>query len=548
MRIEDAALDARQRGACRVQLGQNIDAVAPGVDHRRNAANLTLDTTQSHQLGTVVARGARFGHDAAYPHGVSLHKHLGTIIRRGMIRPRRIIRLAAGALGSPVAALAQMSGMAMPPAATAPALHAASGSPAIPDVDRGAMAGMGHAGMAGMDHGSHAMPAALGPYPMTREASGTSWQPDAATHAGLHAAAAGWSLMAHGTLVLDFARTSGRRGDDKLFVAGHLMGVAARDLSPADRLQVRVALSPDPLMGPRGYPLLFAAGETADGRTQLIDRQHPHDLVSELSLSLSHRLSDTASVFVYGGVPGEPAFGPPAYVHRQSIMDDPEAPISHHWLDSTHISFGVVTAGVVLGRVKAEVSRYKGREPDQHRYDIETPKFDSTAARLSWNPSKRLALQASWTFLKSPEALAADDNQRRVSASALYTRAVGERGSWATTLAWGRRTEDGPHGGGPHLDAFVAETSLRPDARWTVFARAERIDTDELLPAPGEIHGAVFTVGKVSAGAVRDFRCLPHLKVGVGAVGSRNFVPAGLAATYGGDRWSSMAFVRLRLD
>ena len=455
--------------------------------------------------------------------------------------------LAVVAVLMPGLAFAQMPGMTMP--GDAPAPPAATALPApIPPASHDDMPGMDHGAMAGMAHGGHRMKAALGPYAMNREASGTSWQPDTAPHHGLHGEAGGWSLMAHGTLLLDYAQTGGRRGDDKLFVAGHIMGVAARDLSPADRLQFRLAVSPDPVMGPRGYPLLFAAGETADGKTQLIDRQHPHDLFSELSASLSHRLGERASVFVYGGLPGEPAFGPPAYIHRLSIMDDSEAPISHHWLDSTHISFGVVTAGLVVGSVKAEVSRYKGREPDQHRYDIESPKFDSTAARLSWNPTPELALQASWTFLRSPEALAADENQRRVSLSALYTRKVGDDGFWATTLAWGRRTEDGPYGAGPHLDAFVAETALHPDARWTLFARAERIDTDELLPAPGEIHGAVFTVGKVSGGAIRDFRVLSHLSVGVGAVASRNFVDSGLDAAYGGDRWSGMGFVRLKLD
>jgi hypothetical protein len=59
-------------------------------------------------------------------------------------------------------------------------------------------------------------------------------------------------------------------------------------------------------------------------------------------------------------------------MHRASIMDSPEAPITHHWLDSTHITFGVVTAGVVVGDWKLEASRFRGREPDESRFDIET--------------------------------------------------------------------------------------------------------------------------------------------------------------------------------
>lgn len=68
-------------------------------------------------------------------------------------------------------------------------------------------------------------------------------------------------------------------------------------------------------------------------------------------------------------------------MHRTSGIDNPEAPISHHWLDSTHITFGVVTAGAVVNDWKFEASAFRGREPDQYRYDIERPALDSYAGR-----------------------------------------------------------------------------------------------------------------------------------------------------------------------
>src|SRR5260221_8838671 len=107
-------------------------------------------------------------------------------------------------------------------------------------------------------------------------------------------------------------------------------------------------------MGPSGYPLLLASGETANGRDRLIDRQHPHDLFMELSASVSQNIGPKGSVFLYAALPGEPAFGPPAFMHREAILDSPDAPIRHHWFDSTHISFGVVTAGVGVGRGQLE--------------------------------------------------------------------------------------------------------------------------------------------------------------------------------------------------
>jgi hypothetical protein len=42
-------------------------------------------------------------------------------------------------------------------------------------------------------------------------------------------------------------------------------------------------------------------------------------------------------------------------MHRLSAMDDPDAPLGHHWQDSTHVTLGVATA-VRLRNVKIEGS------------------------------------------------------------------------------------------------------------------------------------------------------------------------------------------------
>ena len=194
-------------------------------------------------------------------------------------------------------------------------------------------------------HAGHDMAAVmtgtLGDYPMSRDASGTSWQPDATAHAMGHARSGDWVVMGHLRLDGVYDWQQGPRGDEDAFLAGMVMGSARRDLASDDTLTLRAMLSPDPLMGKRGYPLLLAAGETADGVTPLVDRQHPHDLFMELSASYAWTMGEGRSTFLYAGLPGEPAFGPPAFMHRPAAMMSPEAPITHHWLDSTHISFGV---------------------------------------------------------------------------------------------------------------------------------------------------------------------------------------------------------------
>jgi hypothetical protein len=349
-----------------------------------------------------------------------------------------------------------------------------------------------------------------------------------------------WMLMADGRFNLVYDHQSGPRGADKTFVSGMLMGMAGRPLGNGT-LQFKAMISPDPLMGPSGYPLLLASGETANGRGRLIDRQHPHDLFMELSASASQNVGQKSSVFLYAGLPGEPAFGPPAFMHRESIMDSPEAPISHHWLDSTHISFGVVTAGLVFDRVKLEISRFNGREPDQHRWNIETGPLDSTAVRLSWNPIDTLAFQGSWGHFVDPEQLEPGVNQDRLSASALYAREIASDWKFAGMLAWGRKTVE------HHKDdAYVAEASLKHRA-WTMFTRAEITENRELVA--GIENGPAYRVGKVSVGAVRDFRIAKHLSVGAGGLFALNFVPRALAPLYGGsDPTGAMAFMRAKLN
>src|SRR3954470_2974681 len=166
-------------------------------------------------------------------------------------------------------------------------------------------------GMPGMEHcmahGDHmTMSAMYGPYPMTREASGTSWQPDLAMHRGIHEMKGAWMLMLHGQADLVLDDQSGPRGDDKVFSANMLMAMAQRATGPG-RLGLRAMLSLEPAtIGKEGYPLLLQTGETANGRSRLIDRQHPHDLFMELAASYSVS-SGNRSVFLYGGLPGEPA-------------------------------------------------------------------------------------------------------------------------------------------------------------------------------------------------------------------------------------------------
>ena len=380
----------------------------------------------------------------------------------------------------------------------------------------------------------------LGDYPMMRDGSGTSWLPDTSPMDGIHGIAGDWATMVHGDVFAIYDSQGGPRGDTKIFSESMLMAMAQRMLGPG-QLTLRGMMSLDPLMGKSGYPLLFQTGETADGQTPLIDRQHPHDLFMELAGIYSAAVADNTSVFLYAGYPGEPALGPPAFMHRFSGMDNPAAPITHHWLDATHITYGVLTAGIVYGDWKLEGSLFNGREPDQYRYGFDPVRLNSQSARLSWNPAENWSFQASYGFIKSPEQLEPDVDQHRITASAIYNRKF-DGGDWQTTLAWGEN-DNSP---GPKLDAYLLESAINIGAH-TIFGRVENVDKNELFEAPDPLAGRTFNVSEFSLGYVYDIPVGAHLSLGLGTMGTLYDYPGALDAAYGSSPGSYMLFTRLKL-
>ncbi len=381
---------------------------------------------------------------------------------------------------------------------------------------------------------------ALGDYPMQRDGSGTAWQPDSSPHEGIHGSFGQWSTMLHGYAFGIYDQQGGPRGGNKLFSESMFMGMAQRPLN-FGQVMLRAMLSLDPLMGKSGYPLLLQTGETANGVTPLIDRQHPHDFLMELAGIYAAPVTENSSAYVYVGYPGEPALGPVTFMHRFSAMSDPEAPIGHHWVDATHITFGVLTAGYVYDRWKIEGSWFNGREPDQYRWDFDPLRLNSGSARVTWNPNDDWSLQASYGFVKSPEQLEPEVDQHRITASATYNRKIGQ-GNWQTTLVWGRNIN---HPGNTS-DALLLESALSWHQH-TFFGRAENVGKDELFPPGNRLYGHLFNVSKFSAGYIYDIPAGEHLMLGVGGLASVYGLPSALKPFYGSSPVSFMLFVRAML-
>jgi hypothetical protein len=390
---------------------------------------------------------------------------------------------------------------------------------------------------------SHSMDSAPLGIEETRNASGTAWQPDSTPMFMWHARAGGWQLGLHTNSFFGYDGASSGGGDDFISI-NWLMGMASRPIGTGD-LTLRAMMSAEPATMPEnGYPLLLQSGETFEGEP-LHDRQHPHDLFMELAARYRQPLSSSIGLELYAAPVGEPAIGPPAFPHRYTAMGDPLAPLGHHWFDSTHITFGVLTAGIFTNTFKLEGSWFNGREPDENRWDFDFRQPDSFAARLSVNPTRDLSAQVSWARLDSPEALEPDVSINRTTASAIWNRELDEPGTdIGVTAAVGQNN----YSMGPSTYASLVEATTMIKDTHTVFARAEALTKrGEDLALDPAMNDDTFRIGAFSAGYIYDLHQIPSLVTGIGFVGTVDVVGSTLGSVYDTRTpWGGMVFIRLR--
>jgi len=390
----------------------------------------------------------------------------------------------------------------------------------------------------GDDMGGMSMPGTLGPWPGNREGSGTSWQPDSSPMFMRMLPKAGrYDLSLMGTLQAGYVDPGSKRVSPQLFSDSMYMLMARRETG-GGILGLNFMGSLDPLLnGVQGVPDLFQTGETAHG-VPLVDRQHPHNFWSEVSASYSHPLGRALDGFLYLAPIGEPAFGNDMFMHRASGMEVPEAPISHHWFDSTHISFGVVTAGLVLDRKwKLEGSAFNGHEPGENRYVLGPIGLNSASTRLSYNPAKDWSFAASYGYLNSPEALSPGQDEHKFNVSAAYAHAFANGDSLAATAYFGRNVSPGT----PHSDAWLAEATLYhgPDS---IFSRFERVEKGELYNVPA----GDYTINKLVFGDVHNLWSKDGFDYGLGVFGGVYAFPGALKPYYGASPFTWGVFFRVR--
>ena len=382
--------------------------------------------------------------------------------------------------------------------------------------------------------------------PMSRNGSGTSWMPDNSPMYMYMTQKGRTSFMLHGNVFLRYTSTDltarGTRGDAKLDAPNWLMGMMNTQIGKKGMLNTTVMLSFDPLtIGGFGYPLLFQSGETWKGKP-LVDRQHPHDMFAAVSVGYTYAINRNMDVYGYLGYPGEPAVSAPAFMHRVSGMNNPDAPLGHHWQDATHITFGVGTVGFRYKQVKAEFSSFTGREPDEDRYNFDKPLFDSYAYRLSYNPSKAWALQFSQAFVHSPESAEPQENITRTTASALHTVPLHRPGSFiASAAVWGLNSKSDGH----KEHSFLAESNLQLQKN-AIYGRYEFVEkSTHELQLEQQFGEAKFNVHAFTLGYARTLATLWKTSLSVGLQGTVNVEDKALYGIYGKNPLSAQAYLRI---
>ncbi|MBA3681923.1 MAG: hypothetical protein H0W73_12295 [Bacteroidetes bacterium] len=392
-----------------------------------------------------------------------------------------------------------------------------------------------------MSNMSHAFSLNL---PMNRNGSGTGWLPDSTPMYGYMIHGKKWMYMIHGNI---FARynnqdifNSGSRGDDKFDAVNWFMGMGQRRIGKRGLFRFSAMVSLDNVFGGNGYPLLFQTGESWKGQP-LVDRQHPHDLFSELSVEYTHMINKNVDVFVYAGYPGEPALGSVAFMHRVSSLYGPDAPLSHHWNDGTHVTFGVVTGGVRLGKFKIDASSFTGREPDEDRLNFDTPRFDSYSGRVSFNPNPYWSFQVSQGFIKSPESTRTNEDVNRTTASAVYSRPLKKNNFINVTALWGLNKSHAAEHAALLEAAFVKN-------RFSIYGRYEMVQKSVHELALDEKtygHDEIFNVNALTVGVGYDVIKSKAMRVAIGVQGTYYLPDERLVFIYGNNLASGQIFIRL---
>ena len=269
-----------------------------------------------------------------------------------------------------------------------------------------------------------------------------------------------------------------------------------------------------------------------------------HEPVGDLPRAVGER----SAVWLQLAPVGEPALGPTAFMHRASAGENPTAPLGHHWQDSTHIAFDVITAGWGWKALSLEASVFHGararRTPLEHRGAARSTRsrgvLRAALRRRLVGPglvrlSRRTPRRPSRADVRRVDGLRPLRRRRRPAVRGEPRLGPERRGAGDERRVAARRRLAG--------DALATRSTRAPNTsrRTTTCSPSRASRTCRRRNEPRLANVFAFT-----AGYLRDFALVKALATGLGADADRYSFPSSLKPAYGDFPVAGHFFLRLR--
>lgn len=310
-----------------------------------------------------------------------------------------------------------------------------------------------------------------------------------------------------------------------------------------DTLNFRTIFSVEPgTIGKCGYPLIFSTGYTANGITERLNSYPPLDFVTELSGSYVHQWQK-GRIYSYFGLPGATVLN---LLPQQRIAEFfmPTGSITHRYMTSTDIVYGVGSAGATLYGMCLEGSFFTGKSQDERYWKIKRPHFDSWALRLSYCYEDRFSFQASYGSIHDTDPVELCVKNKRFLFSAAYN-VLTEDTLWNATIAYAHNR----YYPGEDIHSALLESCFIAYNKHILFGRYEYTQTDASLAyrSREDLTDVLYKVQKIGLGYRYQCKPIMHALWSFGVSGDFSIVPRNLQSVYGQHPFSWYLFLRVDL-
>ncbi len=299
----------------------------------------------------------------------------------------------------------------------------------------------------------------------------------------------------------------------------------------------------------RGTPELLQTGEANKDGVPFIDAQHPHsspDMGITFYDILKFGVNGEKKLTFFFAPRGEATAGPEAFMHRETGVINPDAPLSHHLQDVFHISSTVAGAKLEVGKLSLEASTFSGHEPSPSEVNLDMHQPDSYAYRLNYAANENVSAGASYAKVSALDRVNNPNNQtedERAYSTWVATNNMIKNGRLFTTTIWGQndnRSTDVKLNS--FLEEFVYELSEN-----NFYGRLEVLQRtpDQLDIQLTDGSKSAEWVKSITLGYEHKIEQRGDLRIYIGAAGTKDFVPVNFKPYYGGDPYSGKLYLRV---